>query len=53
LRTQDGWLSYRAEALRDQLLEHEGQAAMRPPPSSGFAQLSSIGMRRCSRCGGI
>jgi hypothetical protein len=24
LRTQDGWLSYRAEALRDQLLEHEG-----------------------------
>jgi chromosome segregation ATPase len=31
LRTQDGWLSYRAEALRDQLLEHEGQAATRPP----------------------
>jgi chromosome segregation ATPase len=31
LRTQDGWLSYRAEALRDQLLEHEGQAAARPP----------------------
>jgi chromosome segregation ATPase len=31
LRTQDGWLSYRAEALRDQLLEHEGQAAERPP----------------------
>jgi DNA repair exonuclease SbcCD ATPase subunit len=30
LRTQDGWLSYRAEALRDQLLEHEGQAAARP-----------------------
>jgi hypothetical protein len=29
--TQDGWLSYRAEALRDQLLEHEGQAAARPP----------------------
>jgi chromosome segregation ATPase len=24
LGTQDGWLSYRAEALRDQLLEHEG-----------------------------
>jgi hypothetical protein len=24
LRTPDGWLSYRAEALRDQLLEHEG-----------------------------
>jgi chromosome segregation ATPase len=31
LRTQDGWLSYRAEALRDQLVEHEGQAAARPP----------------------
>jgi chromosome segregation ATPase len=31
LRTQDGWLLYRAEALRDQLLEHEGQAAARPP----------------------
>jgi regulator of replication initiation timing len=31
LRTQDGWLSYRAEALRHQLLEHEGQAAARPP----------------------
>jgi chromosome segregation ATPase len=31
LRTQDDWLSYRAEALRDQLLEHEGQAAARPP----------------------
>jgi hypothetical protein len=31
LTTQDGWLSYRAEALRDQLLEHEGQAAARPP----------------------
>jgi chromosome segregation ATPase len=31
LRTQDGWLSYRAEALHDQLLEHEGQAAARPP----------------------
>jgi chromosome segregation ATPase len=31
LRTQDGWLSYRAEALRDQLLEHKGQGAARPP----------------------
>jgi chromosome segregation ATPase len=31
LRTEDGWLSYRAEALHDQLLEHEGQAAARPP----------------------
>jgi hypothetical protein len=31
LGTQDGWLSYRAEALRDQLLEHEGQATTRPP----------------------
>jgi chromosome segregation ATPase len=31
LRTQDGWLSYRAEVLRDQLLEHEGQAAARLP----------------------
>jgi hypothetical protein len=41
LRTQDGWLSYRAEALRV------------PPPSSGFAQPSSIGMRRCNRRGVI
>jgi hypothetical protein len=31
LRTQDGWLSYRAGALHDQLLEHEGQAAVRAP----------------------
>jgi chromosome segregation ATPase len=31
LRTQDGWLSYRSEALRDQLMEHEGQAVARPP----------------------
>jgi chromosome segregation ATPase len=30
LRTQDGWLSYRVEALRDQLLEQEGQATARP-----------------------
>jgi hypothetical protein len=53
LGTQDGWLSYRAEALRDQLLEHEGQATARPPPSSESAQPSSIGMRRCSRRGGL
>jgi hypothetical protein len=31
LGTPNGWLSYRGEALRDQLLEHEGQAAARPP----------------------
>jgi hypothetical protein len=31
LGTPDGWLSYRAEALRDQPLEYEGQAAARPP----------------------
>jgi hypothetical protein len=31
LRTEDGWLSYQAEALRDQLLEQEGKAAARPP----------------------
>jgi chromosome segregation ATPase len=31
LRTQDGWLSYWAEDLRDQILEHKGQAAARPP----------------------
>jgi hypothetical protein len=31
VRTQDGWLSYRAEALRDQLLEHKGRATARPP----------------------
>jgi chromosome segregation protein len=30
LRTQDGWLSYRAVALRDQLLKLEGQATVRP-----------------------
>jgi chromosome segregation ATPase len=30
LRTRDGWLAYRAEALRDQLLELEGQSATRP-----------------------
>jgi hypothetical protein len=30
LRTQDGWLAYRAETLRDQLLEQEGQATARP-----------------------
>jgi chromosome segregation ATPase len=30
LRTPDGWLSYRAEVLRNQLLEHEGQAMARP-----------------------
>jgi chromosome segregation ATPase len=29
LRTRDGWLSYRAEALRDQLLELEGQPTVR------------------------
>jgi hypothetical protein len=32
LGTQDGWLSYRAEALRDQPLECEGKAAARPHP---------------------
>jgi hypothetical protein len=26
LRTRDGWLAYRAEALRDHLLELEGQS---------------------------
>jgi chromosome segregation ATPase len=30
LRTPDSWLSYRAEALRDQLQESEGQSAARP-----------------------
>jgi predicted nucleic acid-binding Zn-ribbon protein len=30
LRTQDGWLAYRVEALRDQLLELEGQSTARP-----------------------
>jgi hypothetical protein len=38
LGTPDGWLSYRAKALRDQPLEYERQAATHPPPSSGFAQ---------------
>jgi signal transduction histidine kinase len=30
LRTPDGWLLYRAEVLRDQPLEYEGQAAAHP-----------------------
>jgi hypothetical protein len=30
LRTWHGWLAYRAEALRDQLLEPEGQSTARP-----------------------
>jgi chromosome segregation ATPase len=30
LGTPDGWLSYRAEALRDQPLKYEGQAAAHP-----------------------
>jgi hypothetical protein len=30
LGTPDGWLSYRAEALRDQPLEYEGQAVAHP-----------------------
>jgi chromosome segregation ATPase len=30
LRTRDGWLSYQAEVLRDQLLELEGQATACP-----------------------
>jgi chromosome segregation ATPase len=30
LKTRDGWLAYRAEALRDQLLELEGQSTARP-----------------------
>jgi hypothetical protein len=34
LGTPDGCLSYRAEALRDQPLEYEGQATAPPPPHS-------------------
>jgi predicted nucleic acid-binding Zn-ribbon protein len=30
LRTRDGWLAYRVEALHDQLLELEGQATAHP-----------------------
>jgi chromosome segregation ATPase len=30
LRTRDGWLAYQAEALRDQLLELEGQSTVHP-----------------------
>jgi chromosome segregation ATPase len=30
LRTRDGWLAYRVEALHDQLLELEGQSTARP-----------------------
>jgi chromosome segregation ATPase len=30
LRTRDGWLAYRVEALRDQLLELEGKSTARP-----------------------
>jgi hypothetical protein len=33
LRTQDGWLSYRAEALRDQLPRH--RADLHSPHRSG------------------
>jgi hypothetical protein len=33
LGTPDGWLSYRAEALRDQPVEYEEQATARPPPT--------------------
>jgi chromosome segregation ATPase len=36
LRTRDGWLAYRAEALRDQLLELEGQPTTR---ASAFEQV--------------
>jgi hypothetical protein len=36
LGTPDGWLSYREEALRDQPLEYEGQAAAHP---STFEQI--------------
>jgi chromosome segregation ATPase len=36
LGTPDGWLSYRAEALRDQPLKYEGQAAAHP---STFEQI--------------
>jgi hypothetical protein len=32
LGTPDGWLSYRAEALRDQPLEYEWKAVVRPHP---------------------
>jgi chromosome segregation ATPase len=30
MMTRDGWLAYRAEALRDQLMELEGQSTARP-----------------------
>jgi hypothetical protein len=30
LRTRDGWLAYRAEALCDQILELEGKSTARP-----------------------
>jgi chromosome segregation ATPase len=36
LGTPDGWLSYRAEALRDQPLEYEGQAAAHPSTLERF-----------------
>jgi hypothetical protein len=41
LGTPDGWLSYRAEALRDQPLEYERQAAAHPPPLHPRADLHS------------
>jgi chromosome segregation ATPase len=36
LRTLDGWLAYRAEALRDHLLELEGQSTARPSAIEGI-----------------
>jgi hypothetical protein len=60
LGTPDGWLSYRAEALRDQPLEYEGQAAARPPTLErictalidryeALQQVRGV-WRRCARC---
>jgi hypothetical protein len=42
LKTQDGWLSYRAEARRDHLLEHVGPAAAYPPPPRHRADCTAL-----------
>jgi hypothetical protein len=47
LRTDNGWLVYRAEALRDQLLELDAKAAEGSPPSRRCGLRSWTGMRCC------
>jgi hypothetical protein len=53
LRTADGWLVYRAEALRDQLPELDTQAAEDFSAVERVKRRSWIGTRRCTRRGRI